>query len=43
MVSGIDEYVCGVNSAMTAGEPDVCGGDIAVSGVMSMCVVSTRR
>ena len=28
-----DEYVCGVNSAMTAGEPDVCGGDIVVSGI----------
>ena len=30
-VSGIDEYVCGVNSVTTADELDVCGCDSLVS------------
>ena len=32
VVYGVDEYVCGVSSVMTAGELDVCGCDSAVSG-----------
>ena len=32
LVSGVDDYVCGVSSVMTAGDLDVCGCDSLVYG-----------
>ena len=33
VVSGVDEFVCGVNSALSAGVLNLCGVDTVVSGV----------
>ena len=39
-VSSVDEYVCGVNSMMSAGVLDLCGVDEPVCGVSSVMIAS---
>ena len=42
IVSGVDDYVCGVNSVLVYGILDLCGVDTVVSGVdESVCGVNS--